>query len=254
LGAEGRPGLLLKLSRGEITKSQAYKKAFINSYDIPVIKVFDDLVSKGKMEEAAHFLAKATSEETGFVYNQANHPHGWETNIGRIAGQFGTWPVWMTRYLTRLASRGTRRELFGVYSRFAMLQGALKGMEVTTGFNFYSWYLSPNFGYAGGPMVRAATDLALAIGTSSDRIKEQKYRELSNLLPFVKYGHLDPSKVGSIFLPGSFALQDWITAFQLYSSGYNPVTSLGKGFGFAVDKKRRSLLDKSLGYYHPFEY
>lgn len=254
LGSKQTPGLLVKLQRGELSKAKVYKKAFINSYDIPVIKAFDNLVSAGKMEEAAHFLAKATSEETGFVYNQANHPHGWETNTGRVAGQFGTWPVWMTRYLTRLASRGTRGELFGVYSRFAMLQGAIKGAEIATGFNFYSWYLSPNFGYAGGPMLHTAIMIGEYLSTSSDRIKEQKLRELSNMLPFVRYGKFDPSKVGSIFVPGSFAMQDWMSAFELYSQGYNPITSLGKGFGAAVDSKRRSMLDTVFGSRHPYKY
>jgi hypothetical protein len=276
LGSKDKPGLLLRLQRGELTRDKVYKKAFLNSYDIPVAEAFDRLVIQGRMEEAAHFLAKATSEETGFVYNQANHPHGWETNIGRIAGQYGTWPVWMSRYLTRMASRGTRRELFGVYSRFAMLQGAIKGAEIATGFNFYSWYLSPNFGYAGGPMVHAVVALGELLSSSNDNVKQQRTRDLLQLLPFVrnlklkelaKINPMDPrpfnidnaidwrwDKPGSIFLPGSFALQDWVSAFQLYDSGYNPVTSLGKGFGFAVDKKRRSTLDNVLGYYHPFEY
>lgn len=242
--------LFKKFKAGDLTEAELYKKVFLNSYDAPVGEQFQKLVRARNFDEATDWLARATAEETGFVYNLANHPAGWETIQGRLLTQYGTWPVWMSRALARLTTRGTPLELAQVYTRFAASQAALYGLGAFTGFNMYSWYLAPNMGYAGGPVLTNAVTFAQAIGSNNATVRDRSRRELLNLLPFVRYGEIRMDRPGSILIPGSYAIQDWITAFELYDSGYNPITSVGKAFGMAVRTRDKSMLDQIMGY-HP---
>ena len=92
----------------------------LQSYDPPTVNEFLRLANEGRNVEAAEFLARQTARDMVFVYGQSNSPYGWRTNIGRVAGQFGTWSSWEIVELSRGIARGTPAQRRAFAARFAV--------------------------------------------------------------------------------------------------------------------------------------
>jgi hypothetical protein len=225
------------LSRGDITKDAAYKKLFMNSYDLPVAEGFDRLVSAGKMNEATEYLAQATGTETAFIFGLQNHPYGWGTNVGKIASQFGTWAVWTRNYLTRLAGRGTAGERAASMARFASAEVATGLAGKTLGYNMRSWYLAPGIIFMGGPAFDLAQQIEDAAGLRGKMRQQVATSSLSRgQVPLL-----------SQMIPGASAFSDYVQAWKLSQQRFGPVAVLGKALGFSVDRSQRSFLDELMG-------
>jgi hypothetical protein len=228
---------LLELSRGKITKETAYKKLQMNSYDVPVAEGFDRLVIDGKMNEAAEYLAQSTGAETAFLFGMQNHPYGWGTNIGRIAGNFGTWSVWDRNFITRLAGRGTPLERAAAMGRLASAEVATGLAGKALGFNMRSWYMIPGMLFGGGPAFAYVEQLEDMMGQRGKLRQEMATKQLTS----VKNGQVP---IISQVTPGASAFSDYFQAWQLSKNRYGPIPVLGKGLGFSVDQTQRSFVDE----------
>jgi hypothetical protein len=233
---------LLQLMRGEIDKVKAYNTLSMNSYDIPVAEGFDRLVSAGKTDEAAEYLAQSTGAETAFLFGMSNHPYGWGTNIGKIAGQFGTWSVWDRNYLMRLAGRGTPMERAGSMARLASAEIATGVAGRALGFNMRSWYAVPGMLFAGGPAFAYVEQIEDMMGQRG-KLKENLAKKMLTRAP--------PGQVPVInqVLPGSAAIGDYFQAWQLAKNRYGVVPVLGRAVGMTVDQTQKSWLDELMGNY-----
>jgi hypothetical protein len=227
-------GVLTKLGRGEMSKVDAYKKLFLNSYDRAVRLQVDKLVTDGKMLEAAEMLAMKTARDVTVPYGMANHPTGWGTNTGRLFGQLGMWPTWMKSVIPRWFARGTAVERLGVMSRFAASQGAIAMASSLTGFNLFSWYMLPAMFFTGGPTVSAMLAVSNAFGGYSPYRRAKARRELLQM--------------ATLPIPGSRAIGDWAEAVDLANRGHNPVQTLGVAAGLPP-LKGRFWLDDLFGTY-----
>lgn len=228
---------LLDLSRGKITKEQAYKKLSMNSYDIPVAEGFDRLVTDGKFDQAGEYLAQATGTETAFVFGLQNHPYGWGTSVGKLAGQFGTWAMWTRNYLTRLAGRGTAGERAAAMARFASAEVATGLAGRALGFNMRSWYMLPGIIFMGGPAFDMAQQIEDMAGVRGRMRQDMATKQLTR----------GPVPVLGSLIPGSSALNDYVQAYQLSQQRYGPIPVLGKALGFSVDRTQRSWVDELMG-------
>ena len=230
---------LLELSRGNLTKEKAYKKLGMNSYDLPIAQGFDRLVTEGKNDQAVEYLAQATGAETAFIFGLQNHPLGWGTAVGKLAGQFGTWSVWARNYLTRLAGRGTAGERAASMARFATAEVATGLAGKALGFNMRSWYLAPGTIFLGGPAfdyLQRLEDMAGIRGRQRQAFAERQM--MKGPIPLI--GQL---------VPGNSAFNDYYQAYQLSQQRYGPIPVLGRGLGFQVDQSGRSLADEMMGNY-----
>ena len=232
---------LRDLHAGTVTKRQAYMALSINTYDIPVAQAFDDLVKVGKFDEAAEFIAQQTGAETAFIFGMQNHPFGWGSNFGKMAGQFGQFGIFERNFLTRLAGRGTLSERAAGMARLAAAETATFLAGRTLGFNMRSWYLLPATIFLGGPMLQRAQNMAELTG------QRGKMRQALSMRENESYGGKIPWL--STAVPGAFALSDYYQAYELAQNRYGPVPVIGRALGFSVDQTQRSFLDELSGAY-----
>lgn len=233
---------LSDLVRGKIDKETAYKKLSMNSYDIPVAEGFDKLVTEGKISEATEYLAQSTGAETAFVFGLQNHPYGWGTVTGRIAGMFGTWSVWDRTALMRLAGRGTAAERAAAMARFAMAETSTGLAGRVLGLNMRSWYMIPGMLFFGGPAFEYAQQLEDLAGLRGRQRQDLAKKQLTT------FQDGKPPIIGNL-VPGSSAFSDWYKAYQLSNKQYGGVSQALQAMGFSIDHSQRSLLDESLGNY-----
>ena len=260
---------LNKLSLGEYgkgaeAKQKAYDRLFLNSYDLPVAKEFDRMVTEGKFTEASDLLGRATSFETVSTFGLANHPAGWGTNTGRLFGQFGNWPVWARTTLARMLSRGTKAERARVAIRFGMTQGSLALASASLGLNLNSWYLP-----TAAPLFQAGQSLAAASQDYDDDVtKDMKQAAAAIVLGVpgsalfrggpafgvigsaieagqgtqagLNEGVRALSQAPLLAVPGSFLLRDIYEGVDMAQNGDSPVSAWLRAFGV------RSTLDESL--------
>lgn len=202
---------LRKLSRGEVTKAQAYKKMGIDTYELAAGKHFEELVSNSKFEDAADFLGKQAIRELVGVYQMANAPYGWNTNTGRLLGQFGRYPAWIGAYTRRLASRGTRRQRAQNLMRFAVANSVIGGAGAAMGVNLFNWMPLTGMLFTGGP----ASDMAMTAIEAVSGYGGEKELAQSRLRQYMLY---DPFaerwNVGQPYLPGSYFINDLVKASQ----------------------------------------
>lgn len=237
-------------------KAKAYKKLLVNTFDIPVAKRFDELVTVGKYDEAAKYLARASSFEVNSIFGLANHPAGWGTATGRLIGQFGSWPTWARVQMVRMATRGTLSERSAAMARFGMTQGALKGASWALGLNLSSWYL---------PFAAPALNTMETVSQALDEYDTDKQLKLAAKAAFQGIGGMagatlfrggpivsalgsleqlgDPystndedainnlTRSWSLGLPTPLVVSDIDEAVGLLSQGYNPISAIARAFG-----------------------
>lgn len=206
-----------KFREGKVKWAEVQKNLGLRMYDQAVQKGFQDKVTAGDYEGAANFLARQTGSEVIGVYGMANHPSGWNRNIGRIAGQFGSWSMFYRTYLTRLASQGTYGERFGAMARFGAGQAAIASIAYATGVNLASWMAPAGIFFSGGPLLGLYEDMhdyMNATGYEQDRAGRQIARTLS------------------LLVPGIQAMRDIGAANTLSEEGASDAAVLGRAVGF----------------------
>jgi hypothetical protein len=219
---------LLKLSRGEQKWNAVRKGLKLDTYDAPVAQEFRKRVENQDYAGAARFLAQQTGYETIGVYGLANHPYGWGTNIGRIAGQFGSWPMWYARAVGRLATRGTFAQRAAGMARLVGLNQATMAAGAAVGLNLSNWSILNGITYTGGPGVDAARAVLQSVGGYGYE-QQEGIRKLKKYLPY------DPTSgqfnVRQLYIPGSFFVNDLINAADQAAQG-NPGAAVAQGLGF----------------------
>ena len=230
--------IMLELSRGEITREQAYKRMKLDTYDIPVGEAIDELVRQGKFNEATEHLAHATGTETAFVFGQQNQPLGWGSGFGRIMGHLGQWSIWDRDFLTRVASRGSASQRYAAMARFAASESALWAGGRATGINVTSWYALPGVLFTGSPILGMANQVSDMMGMRGQQKQKQSLRVYGGRVPIL-----------SQFMPGASAFSDYFQAYQLSQQRYGPVPIMEKAAGFSIDRTQRSWLDEMTDQY-----
>jgi len=236
--------LLNRVAKGEIDKFKAYKEIKLDSYSLPVAEEFDRILRTGgadKIDQASRFLARNTGAETAGLYGAANHPEGWQTNFGRLAGQFGTWAVHQASMVRQNLTRGTKAEIGARMLRFAIAQGAFKVAGNALGYNFNKWMLTPGALMAPGGVMVGLYGAVRETTSGSEYERNKGLRTLKQLIPIYN------GRASSIFVPGSFAAQGVADMFDLMDRNFNPLVAVTAAAGMPVDKKNRSSLDDMLG-------
>lgn len=207
---------LLKLSRGETKWQDVVKKISLNTYDQPVVKQFTDMVREGKMDEAARFLSIQTGYEQIGVFGLANQPYMWGSNVGRIVGQYGNWPMWLRSNVTRMMGRGTNGQRIASMTRLAAGSAMIAATGSALGLNLSSWSIPKGLMFAGGPLV----DL---YETVNDAVQGYGYQQKSAMGKLKKFLPYDPStgqfNIKQLYLPGSFFVDDIVKSIGDFNRG-----------------------------------
>lgn len=216
-----------KLLSGEWTKEQAYDHIQLYNFPETVQRAFDDIVGKSQTPmAAADFLGKENIRMIVPIFGNGNHPRGWTTNIGKVAGQFGQYTAWSRAMLMDAASRGTKKQISRRMLRLAMSQSAAVIAANAVGVNITNWLAAPSLNFSGGPVGQAGHDIWQSM-VGNDYEKEAARRRLGRLAPsFVSPARIQSGDLNSIFsdprsilVPGSFALNDVLETAQAVSNG-----------------------------------
>jgi len=215
---------LSKLGRKQLTKTQAYREAGLNKFELPIRQGYDQLVSAGKFDEASVYLAKIAQEQVVGKFGQSNGLHYSGNLAGRIFGQFGTWSAFQARNIGRQITTGTLAERAAKIARAGIATYALSKAADETGLDLGNWYVFPgsNFFDDNAPLLPVASNLGGPLVESSRTVwdaltgrgmrKTEAMRKLKQTLP------IDP-RTGEwqgphLYLPFSYQIDAMINAFH----------------------------------------
>lgn len=175
----------------------------IDMFDPLDVKIVEKMFRAGEYQQAHDHLGRVLARETMTRYGYADHPAGWNSVLGRLFGQFGTWPVQYKDYVLQGLTRGSTKNR----AEFAAIHGAITGGTVlggaSIGLNLQNW--TGMMFYTGGPWADLTIDGVRSI-TGSQQERALARRSLYGNVPVL--GWMETGSPRSMFIPGSFLLGD----------------------------------------------
>lgn len=186
------------------------RNAKVKTFHEAIEAQFDDLVMAGRFVDAEVLIGKQLADKTHFLYGNANHPAGWGGPIGRLFGQFGTFPTQYLQMITEGVTRGTVKDRVEFATTHSLVNMGIifAGHELLDA-DLRSWSTFgsiPALHYMGGPYADIALNLAAA-STGNDAQKSLAVRSLRMALPSL-------DNPASVFVPGSYFFSDLWRATQ----------------------------------------
>lgn len=229
------------LINNRVTKKQAYKDVFINSFDVSTQREFDAILSgnNANSQQAARLLAREEVRRMVGTFGRGNQPAIANSTVGKMFGQLGSWSMANRSVMQQIGTRGTAKELAGVYSRYAASMALTKAVGAATGLNLGRWALMPtSVMFTGGPIVELIKNFGSFTQASDD----------PNVM---KYAARQLYRSSTQFIPFGYAMRDVETAMQLSTEGdgYGYGRIGAQAIGIPVAKNNQTLLDYINGQY-----
>jgi hypothetical protein len=146
------------LEAGKITVDGFIDQAQIDMLGPIVERNVRSYLTQGRYDEAVHYTATYFKDFTQFQYERGNTPRILQSTLGRLFGQYGTWPLSYLDTLKNLvAGPGSKKNRYTTMAKWAAIHTAtFTTMSSVFGVDFTRWsYLSP-MGYKGGPFLELA--------------------------------------------------------------------------------------------------
>jgi len=215
---------------------EASRLDFLDTLNGPIGIQIRDLMHAGKLEKAAHIMALRFTEKTQFIYRRGNTPLIMQSTVGRLLGQYGTWPSWYTSYMGDMVFQGSRKNRLKSVSRWVGANAAIMGVgSQVFGVDTARWAFFSPMGYAGGPIKDLAVNSAAALSspgtvtpkswglpTSEDPVTvlnasraKEGYKQFTPLVP---WGGMRNMKLSYEALLD----EDWATAAKRFA-GFSPL-------------------------------
>lgn len=217
--------VLRKVASGDMEYEDAVKALKLDKNAAPAVQTeFLNQLSQSpvRYDAIAEYLARDYSRQVTPTYGLGNNPTGWKRTIGRIAGQYGTYPTWLLGSAKEAMTTGSVGDRFLRAARLGVYTGAVAGASAVSGYNFSPWYIHKAAFFTGGPVVNTLFDVAKAMGASGPD-QSNAAQALSRLAPF----STDPFELHKQFyIPGSFGISNVANAIDqgnpLPLAGINP--------------------------------
>lgn len=200
---------------------EAFKtEAKVKTFHELVEQRFEQLVLGSHWEQAKDLIGKELADKVHFLYGNANHPVGWGGPVGKLFGQFGTFPVQYLQMMLEGVSRGTMKDRIEFLGTQTLINAGLVygGAEVFDA-DLQSWGTFGGLTYAGGPYAEIATNL-FAAWSGNDAQRSLALRSLRMTFPSL-------DNPASPFLPGSYFASDIRRAFQQDSEYHGFLRAIG---------------------------
>lgn len=149
-----------KYLAGSIDEAKLVRKA-LPYWETPIRNKFVKLLDEGGIEPAMSYIRRETSNISNYIYSKPAQPTALQKPIGRMAFQFGIWPIWRKDLLVR-SIRNARGldEKFQYMAKEAMIWGALALTGARLGINMTPWMSHEALmTFSGGPIIGVAADL-----------------------------------------------------------------------------------------------
>lgn len=212
----------------KITWNQFVEASRLDSMDSiagPITNQMRSLLDAGDLEQASHLMGLQFTRNTQFVYKRGNTPYVMQSTVGRLFGQYGTWPAWYASYLSNMAMKGSIRNRVTQAARWGAANSAiLYGASEVFGVDMARWSFFSPMGYMGGPfteVARGAIAQAQVLSGSTDpvdRINAGRFlNSYQQVVPHVPWG------MGRNVRDAVAAAQqdDWATAAKRFL-GFQP--------------------------------
>lgn len=228
-------------TRGLMPKDKLYDKLDIDLLPPPSQKIFDDLISAGKNDQAADFLGRYRIGRVINNYGNFNNPITWNGTWGRMLGRYSSWGVNQAQTMMDIGFQGDPLKRAIRSARFAAYNGAVLAAGASVGLNLWNWMSQP-FSLVGiGPiptitlkaMVQAGTATKdLAFGAMGDsNAMDRGVNKVANGLGYSPFkfdmqGNYNGVKLDQFYIPYGKQTQDFI-------NGYNTIIDNRFGMGAA---------------------
>lgn len=198
-----------------------------DTYDPSTLDRVHALVDAGKYEEAAKKLAFTTGfDQVGF-YGQANHPAFMDNKVGRVLGQFGSWPIYTLSNFTRMATNANPKTKALMAARWGVMLAGVYAAQEATDFNLESYSLDPrNLIFTGGPAAQMGWFMANAMGSGPPFTETMSKWYMTQMF--------DPTRK-QIWNPIPMSLFDAIESVQRMDQGDPWHIFIGRGVGVPIN-------------------
>jgi hypothetical protein len=155
-----------------------------------------------QMQDIAFKIGKELTDLSQWNYRRGAHPGTYKYALGRLLGQYGTWPMNYIEYLRRIGRSGDASDKAGTLARWAAIHYTVLKAGEALGVDTGTWVFTNPAAYAGSPVFNAATSLPQAIGDTQTGFGTEARRNVE--------------KLPQIAIPGGLAASRW---YDIVTSG-----------------------------------
>lgn len=126
------------------------------------MKEIPDLKKGAATNDFSYRASKELVELSQWNFKRGANPGLYEYQLGRLFGQYGTWPLNYIEYARRLATAGDGKAQRQALVRLGLAHGAVLAAGQSMGVDTGRWVFTGPMAYEGGPLFNALTSLPSA--------------------------------------------------------------------------------------------
>lgn len=140
--------------------SALMKESGAQTYDAAWQREFQRLVGTGDHAKAASFMGRQLADATNFKYGLVEQPQVSRTLTGRVAMQFGQYPIQLLQYMRESMVNGSAADKTAFLGTLGLVSAGLYKASRETGWNFNPMNPFYGIGFTGGPLLTMGSNVA----------------------------------------------------------------------------------------------
>lgn len=135
------------------------------------------------VEAAARAYGKRVADSTQFIYGASNKPQAFRGTVGRVFGQFGTWPIGFTEFIhqnTLGAGDAAWTKKFGM--NYVAQKAVLSGLGIGLGVDTSSWNFANPLTFQGGPWFQGLRDASVLATSLNDFERQAAMQNVTKMI------------------------------------------------------------------------
>ena len=154
--------------------------------------------SSAEIDDLSYRIARDMTDISQWNYNRGAAPGMYGYMVGRLFGQFGTWPMNYVDYARRLATKGTPKSRAKAMAMLAISHGVILKSTADMGIDASQWVFTQPLAFGGGPLATGMLNIMPAMDFASFRGEEAR-RELGRLPMMAVPGGLEAYNIWRAF-------------------------------------------------------
>jgi len=137
------------------------------------------------VENYEDFSRRIGADLTGLTqwnYRKGANPGMYKWQLGRLFGQYGTWPLNYIEYARRFAGGADKTASMQALTRLVLAHGAILAAGSSVGIDTHDWVFLQPMAWGGGPMLQATVGLPTAVGDWHSERGAEARKELLDLV------------------------------------------------------------------------
>lgn len=126
------------------------------------------------LDDISRRIAKEMVETTQWNFKRGANPGIYEYQLGRLFGQYGTWPMNYIEYARRFAQGSDKTEAMKALTRLVLTHGAVLAAGNAAGIDLASWTFTQPMAYGGGPALEVLTNIPQSLDFETRRGSEAR--------------------------------------------------------------------------------